>query len=86
MKKASFLERFVAHLIDIFLVSFAAVLLSYPFLDFKSIEKLDDSYTEVVEKALNDETAKNSREITVTDRAVADKDKVTTKTNDRITI
>ena len=55
MKKASFLERFVAHLIDIFLVSFAAVLLSYPFLDFKSIEKLDDSYTEVVEKALNDE-------------------------------
>ena len=37
MKKASFLERFVAHLIDIFLVSFAAVLLSYPFLDFKSI-------------------------------------------------
>lgn len=55
MKKASFLERFVAHLIDIFLVSFVAVLLSYPFLDFKSIEKLDDSYTEVVEKALNDE-------------------------------
>lgn len=55
MKKASFLERFVAHLIDIFLVSFVAILLSYPFLDFKSIEKLDDSYTEVVEKALNDE-------------------------------
>lgn len=55
MKKASFLERFIAHLIDIFLVSFVAVLLSYPFLDFKSIEKLDDSYTEVVEKALNDE-------------------------------
>ncbi len=40
------------------------------------VEKVEVT-DEDVEKALNDEAAKNSREITVTDRAVADKDKVT---------
>ncbi len=56
-KKASFLQRLSAYMIDIFLVSFVAALLSYAFLDYESIEKLDNSYMEVSEKALNGEVS-----------------------------
>ena len=51
-EKALFIQRFAAFILDIFIVSFVASLLAYPFLDMDSIQKLDDSSTEVAEKFL----------------------------------
>lgn len=49
-EKALFIQRLAAFVLDILIVSFVASLLTYPFLDMDSIQKLDDSSTEVAEK------------------------------------
>ena len=54
-EKALFIHRLGAFIIDVFLVSCIASLISYPFLDSKSINKLNDSATELIEKYTNDE-------------------------------
>lgn len=48
-EKALFIQRFVAFILDIMIVSVVATFLSYPFLDFDSIQKLDNSSTQVME-------------------------------------
>ncbi len=48
-EKALFIQRLAAFLLDIFIVSMIASLLSYPFLDLESIDKLNESSTQVVE-------------------------------------
>lgn len=54
-EKALFIQRFVAFLIDILLVSIAASIIAFPFLDNEALTKLDESSNEVVEKYLNQE-------------------------------
>ncbi len=49
-EKALFVQRFIAFLLDIFILSSIASLISYPFLDTKSIDKLNKNSTEVIEK------------------------------------
>lgn len=49
-EKALFVQRFIAFLIDIFILSSIASLISYPFLDAKSIDKLNKNSSEVIEK------------------------------------
>lgn len=49
-EKALFVQRFIAFLLDIFILSSIASLISYPFLDAKSINKLDKNSSEVIEK------------------------------------
>lgn len=49
-EKALFVQRFVAFLLDIFILSSIASLISYPFLDAKSIDKLNKNSSEVIEK------------------------------------
>ena len=48
-EKALFVQRFLAFLLDIVLVSFVASFISYPFLDMDSIQKLNESSVEVME-------------------------------------
>lgn len=48
-EKALFIQRFVAFILDIMIVSVVATFLSYPFLDLDSIQKLDNSSTQVME-------------------------------------
>ena len=54
-EKALFIHRLGAFIIDIFLVSCITSLISYPFLDSKSINKLNNSTTELIEKYTNGE-------------------------------
>ncbi len=49
-EKALFVQRFIAFLFDIFILSSIASLISYPFLDAKSIDKLNKNSSEVIEK------------------------------------
>ncbi|MDD6264427.1 MAG: RDD family protein [Bacilli bacterium] len=49
-EKALFVQRFIAFLLDIFILSSIASLISYPFLDAKSIDKLNKNSSEVIEK------------------------------------
>ncbi len=49
-EKALFVQRFVAFILDIFIVSSIASLISYPFLDTKSINKLNNESNELIEK------------------------------------
>ena len=48
-EKALFVQRLAAFIIDIFLISCVASLLSYPFLDNKSINSLTENATELIE-------------------------------------
>ena len=48
-EKALFIQRLVAFIIDIFLISCVASLFSYPFLDNKSINSLTENATELIE-------------------------------------
>ena len=48
-EKALFVQRFLAFLLDIVLVSIVASFISYPFLDMDSIQKLNESSVEVME-------------------------------------
>ncbi len=48
-KKALFIQRFAAFILDVFIVSMVASMLAYPFLDLDSIEKLNQSSTQIVE-------------------------------------
>ena len=48
-EKALFVQRFLAFLVDIVLVSVVASFISYPFLDMDSIQKLNESSVEVME-------------------------------------
>ena len=48
-EKALFVQRFLAFLLDIVLVSVVASFISYPFLDMDSIQKLNESSVEVME-------------------------------------
>ena len=54
-KKASFRKRLCAYLIDIFVVSLLASLIVVPFIDAKSVDKLDKNMVEVTEAYLNNE-------------------------------
>lgn len=49
-EKALFVQRFIAFLLDIFILSSIASLISYPFLDAKSIDKLNKNSSEVIGK------------------------------------
>ena len=49
-EKALFVQRFIAFLLDIFILSSIASQISYPFLDAKSIDKLNKNSSEVIEK------------------------------------
>lgn len=49
-EKALFVQRFIAFLLDIFILSSITSLISYPFLDAKSIDKLNKNSSEVIEK------------------------------------
>ena len=49
-EKALSVQRFIAFLLDIFILSSIASLISYPFLDAKSIDKLNKNSSEVIEK------------------------------------
>ena len=49
-EKALFVQRFIAFLLDICILSSIASLISYPFLDAKSIDKLNKNSSEVIEK------------------------------------
>ena len=49
-EKATFLQRFIAFIIDVFLVSFIASLLVYPFIDNDNAEKISNESMEVIEK------------------------------------
>ena len=49
-EKALFVQRFIAFLLDIFILSSIASLISYPFLDAKSIDKLNKNSSEIIEK------------------------------------
>ncbi len=48
-EKALFIQRLAAFLLDIFLVSIVATLISYPFMDVDSIQKLNESSVEIME-------------------------------------
>lgn len=52
-EKALFVQRFLAFLLDIVLVSVVASFISYPFLDMDSIQKLNESSVEVMENYTN---------------------------------
>ena len=52
-KKASFRKCICAYFIDILIVSFLASLIALPFIDAKSIDKLNKNMTEVTEDYLN---------------------------------
>ena len=54
-KKASFRKRLCAYLIDIFVVSLLASLIVVPFIDAKSVDKLDKNMVEVTEAYVNNE-------------------------------
>ena len=58
-KKALFLQRFIAFLIDIFIVSFIVALISTPFVNSKKIESLNDKSYELIEKFRNKEIDTN---------------------------
>ena len=49
-EKALFIQRLAAFLLDVFIVSIIVSMLTYPFLDFDSIEKLNESSTRNVTK------------------------------------
>ena len=48
-EKALFIQRLAAFLLDVFIVSIIVSMLTYPFLDFDSIEKLNESSTQIVD-------------------------------------
>lgn len=48
--KALFINRFIAFILDIAIISSIASLVSYPFLDFESIDKLSKSSDSIIEK------------------------------------
>ena len=48
-EKALFIQRFAAFILDVFIVSMIVSMLAYPFLDLDSIEKLNESSTQIVE-------------------------------------
>ena len=52
-ENALFVQRFLAFLLDIVLVSVVASFISYPFLDMDSIQKLNESSVEVMENYTN---------------------------------
>ena len=54
-QNALFIQRLLAYLIDIMIVSFISTLLSYPFYDNSSVEKLNNSSMEIVEKYIDKE-------------------------------
>lgn len=58
--KALFVQRFIAFLLDIFILSSIASLISYPFLDAKSINKLNKNSSEVIEKYTTGEIDMNT--------------------------
>ncbi len=53
--KALFIQRLAAFLIDIVIVSFFATIISFPFIDYDSVKKLDDQSKEIIEKYTNNE-------------------------------
>lgn len=59
-EKALFVQRFIAFLLDIFILSSIASLISYPFLDAKSINKLNKNSSEVIEKYTTGEIDMNT--------------------------
>ena len=54
-KKALFIQRVCAFIIDAILVAFVASFIAYPFADLKSIDKLDKEMTNIMESYVNDE-------------------------------
>lgn len=48
-EKALFIQRLVAFILDVMIVSVVATFISYPFLDMDSIQKLNDSSVQVME-------------------------------------
>lgn len=53
--KPYFIQRFVAFIIDVLLVSFLASLIASPFLDSKSISKLEESTSEISQQFVKGE-------------------------------
>ena len=53
LDKVLFIQRLIAFIIDIFLVSMIVSLIAYPFVDSKSITKLQDGMMDVSEKYMN---------------------------------
>ena len=52
-QNALFVQRLVAYIIDVLIISFAVSLIAIPFYDSESIKKLDDTNKEVMDKYLN---------------------------------
>ena len=55
LEKALFIQRFVAFILDVFIVSMVASMIAYPFLDMNSIDKLSESSTQIVEDYMKQE-------------------------------
>lgn len=49
-EKALFIQRLAAFILDVFIVSMVASLVSYPFLDLDSIDKLNEASTQIVDQ------------------------------------
>lgn len=49
-EKALFIQRLAAFILDVFIVSMVASLISYPFLDLDSIDKLNEASTQIVDQ------------------------------------
>ena len=54
-ENALFVQRFVAFIIDILIISLVASIITSPFLDNEALAKLNESSNDVVEKYLNQE-------------------------------
>ena len=57
--KALFIQRLIAFIIDMFLISMVASLIAFPFVDSESVTKLQDGMVEVSEKYMNLEISVN---------------------------
>ena len=53
--KPALTQRLIAYVIDILLVSFAASLISYPFVDHQKTDQLNDEYSAIISKVSNQE-------------------------------
>lgn len=52
-QNALFLQRFIAFILDVIIISLVVSLISFPFLDADAIQKLNDSSTEVTQKFMD---------------------------------
>ena len=48
--KASFYQRLVAYLLDMVIITMVVSIISSPFIDMKTVDKLDKESTEIIEK------------------------------------